>query len=190
MFYKRLLPILQPKTPALRLIRPTLAVLVMLLLVPTGSNVGKAEMLPAREAVPSMLSPIVDEAGNGFTMKQLAEGPVLLNFWATWCAPCVAELPALSRAAAALADDGVTVVLVSVDRGGAQKAVPFLDRSGVSGVTLGFDQRAKLSREMGVRGLPTTLLLTAGQTDAWRFIGPLEWDDPDVLGMVRGLLDG
>ena len=100
----------------------------------------------------------------------------------------IAELPALSRAAAALADDGVTVLLVSIDRGGAKKAMPFLQTHGVSGVALGFDPKAKLSREIGVRGLPTTLLLNGGQTDAWRFVGPFEWDEPAMLEIIRGLL--
>jgi len=112
---------------------------------------------------------------------------VLINFWATWCAPCIAELPALSRAAA-LANDDITVLLVSIDRGGAAKAMPFLETHGVTGVQLGFDPKARLSRDMQVRGLPTTILLPAGQDAAWRFVGPFEWDDPDMLGLVRGLV--
>ena len=143
---------------------------------------------PAREDAPAMTAPLVDEAGRAFTMAEFSDGPVLVNFWATWCAPCIAELPALSRAAAALADDGVTVLLVSIDRGGAQKALPFLEEYGVSGVKLGFDPKAKLSRETGVRGLPTTLLLDPGPRSAWRFVGPFEWDEPAMLEMIRGLL--
>ena len=87
-----------------------------------------------------------------------------------------------------MADDGVTVLLVSIDRGGAQKALPFIEEYGVSGVKLGFDPKAKLSRETGVRGLPTTLLLDPGPRSAWRFVGPFEWDEPAMLGIIRGLL--
>ena len=74
------------------------------------------------------------------------------------------------------------------DRGGAAKAMPFLDTHGVTGVSLGFDPKARLSREMRVRGLPTTFLLPAGQDAAWRFVGPFEWDDRDMLDLVRRLL--
>jgi len=188
MFYRRLLPILQPKTPVLRTTARALFGLTMLLALPVAGMAEGVPEAPAREAAPPMTTPLVDETGAAFTMADLREGPVLVNFWATWCAPCIAELPALSRAAAALADDGVTVLLVSIDRGGAGKAAPFLATHGVSGARLGFDPKAKLSREMGVRGLPTTLLLAAGQSVAWRFVGPFEWDEPAMLEMIRGLL--
>ena len=166
MFYRRLLPILQPKTRAWSVPAQALLGLAMLLAVPLAGAADTAPAPPAREAAPPMLSQIVDETGAAYTMAEMQGGPVLVNFWATWCAPCIAELPALSRAATALADDGVTVLLVSIDRGGAARA----------------------PRETGVRGLPTTLLLDSAQGSAWRFIGPFEWDDPAMLGVIRRLL--
>ena len=126
--------------------------------------------------------------GGTISLSKWAGRPLLINFWATWCAPCIAELPALSRAAAALAGDGITVLLVSIDRGGAAKAMTFLKEHGVTGVKLGFDPKARLSREMKVRGLPTTLFLPAGQDAAWRFVGPFEWDDQAMLDLLRGFL--
>ena len=151
---------------------------------------GTAEV-PPREPAPTVTSPIMDEAGAEIRIADFAGRPLLINFWATWCAPCIAELPALGRAAAALADDGVTVLLVSIDRGGAKKALPFLETHGVAAVenvTFGFDPRAKLSREMEVLGLPTSFVLPPGQRAAWRFVGPFEWDEPEMLEMVRKLV--
>ena len=102
---------------------------------------------PPREAAPDITNPSTDEPGAAITIADFAGRPLLINFWATWCAPCIAELPALSRAAAALSGDEVTVLLVSIDRGGAAKAMSFLDTNGVTGVSLGFDPKARLSRE-------------------------------------------
>ena len=194
MSYRRLLSILQPKSLALAplLMLPILLLFTLLAAGPPSlaAAVGTGEV-PPREAAPIIASPISDETGNSISIADFAGQPVLINFWATWCAPCIAELPALSRAAAALAGDGVTVLLVSIDRGGAAKAMPFLDTHGVTGETgmrLGFDPKARLSREMQVRGLPTTILLSAAQDSAWRFVGPFEWDDEAMLTLVRQLL--
>ena len=184
MFYRRLLSILQPKS------RVTMRLACAVLLIGVSPVLGAADV-PAREDVPMMTSPLVDESGAAFAMADLGDGPVLLNFWASWCAPCIAELPALGRAAAALADDGVTILLVSIDRGGANKALPFLETHGVAAarnMKFGFDPRAKLTREMGVRGLPTSFVLPSGQQAAWRFVGPFEWDELEMLEMIRALV--
>ena len=191
MSYRRLLSILQPKTPVLVPRSPALALLLFLVLataVPSLTGASGTPEAPPRESPPDLTSPITDETGAEIGIADFGGRPLLINVWATWCAPCIAELPALSRAAAALAGDEVTVLLVSIDRGGAAKAMPFLEKYGVTGVRLGFDPKARLSRGMQVRGLPTTILLPAGQDAAWRFVGPFEWDDPAMLTLVRDLL--
>lgn len=135
-----------------------------------------------------MESSITDQDGEALHLADFAGKPVLVNFWATWCAPCIAELPALAQAAAALAANDVTILLVSIDRGGAHKARPFLDQYGAGHLPMGFDPKARLSREMGVRGLPTSFLISADQAKQWEFVGPYEWDQPDMLDQIRALL--
>ena len=182
MSYRRLSFNLQPKRGVFALLLLLFAFLNSAAVVADGAAVA-----PSREDAPPMTSVITDETGAELLMADLAGRTVLVNFWATWCAPCVAELPALSRAAAALAKDDIVVMLVSIDRGGAAKALAFLDRLAVTGVRLGFDPKARLSREVGVRGLPTTLLLTPSQDSAWRFVGPYEWDSDEMLALIREL---
>ena len=145
-------------------------------------------IVPSPAALVPMTSQLSDAKGQAFDLASLAGQPGLINFWATWCAPCVAELPSLARSASALAEDGVTVMLVSIDRGGVSKVMPFLESLGISGPQLGFDPKASLSREMGVRGLPTTILVDADQRNSWSFVGPYDWDNPELLKTLRTIL--
>ena len=139
------------------------------------------------KAAPLMSTVILDENDEDFHLKSLQGQPVLVNFWATWCPPCVAELHALDNAAKQLGED-VTLLLISVDRGGRQKALPFLQSRGITRPLMGFDRKAALSREMGVRGLPTSFLLSADQSQSWTYIGPREWDSALMIAQIRSLL--
>ena len=127
---------------------------------------------------------ILDKDSRPFFIKSFQGRPLLINFWATWCPPCVAELPALDRAAEVLAGI-VSVLLVSVDRGGNTKALPFLSDRGISRPHFAFDPKGALSREMGVRGLPTSFLLSGDQNHIWTYIGPREWDNPAMIAELR-----
>jgi len=150
-------------------------------------GLGTAMTLPEGKAAPSMSTVVLDENDKGFRLESLQGRPVLVNFWATWCPPCVAELPALNNAAKRLGND-LTLLLISVDRGGRQKALPFLQDRGIARPLVGFDPKAALSREMGVRGLPTSFLLSADQSQSWAYVGPREWDSAPMIAEIRSLL--
>lgn len=173
------------------------AVTVMAIGAGIAAASGSDIKAPVQSPVPPMTTSLVDGAGNEFDLSGFAGQPLLVNFWAKWCAPCVVELPALTRMGAELANDGVGVLLISIDRGGAAKAIPFLEKTAGASVTgveiedvvhLGFDPKARLSREMSVKGLPTSFLIDSTQTKSWRFVGPFEWDSPEMLALMRGLL--
>ncbi|MGA0912998.1 MAG: TlpA family protein disulfide reductase [Candidatus Puniceispirillaceae bacterium] len=142
---------------------------------------------PTAASTPPISTSILDKDGEALRLDRFRGTPLLINFWATWCPPCVAELPALDTAAKQLGDD-VTVLLISVDRGGSKKALPFLQDRGISRPEMAFDAKAALSREMGVRGLPTTFLLSADQQQSWAYVGPREWDSAAMIAEIRALL--
>jgi thiol-disulfide isomerase/thioredoxin len=137
---------------------------------------------------PPMTQPVIDEHGKPFTLDSLRGRPLLINFWASWCAPCIAEMASLQIAAEQLKSDGIDVMLISVDRGGVKKALPVLRASGVTTPRLGFDPKAALSREMGVSGLPTSFLLSADQQRCMIYVGPREWHEDQIQAEIRGFV--
>ena len=140
------------------------------------------------QATPPMTQPLTDEDEAVFTLDNLRGQPLLINFWASWCAPCIAELPSLQKAAEQLHPDGIDVLLISLDRGGVKKALPVLRAHGVTTPRLGFDPKAELSREMGVSGLPTSFLLSADQRRYAVYVGPREWHEDDMQAEIRGFV--
>ena len=109
---------------------------------------------------------------------------IVLNFWATWCGPCIQEMPTLERLAARLPVEKFAVIAVSQDRGGASVAKPFLDRIGVRSLPLYFDPNRRLSRDLGVRGLPTTVVIARDGTVVGKLEGIAEWDAKDVVAYL------
>ena len=192
MLYTQLFLNFQPKTEFLANLKLTVrsAVLaifgVCMLIGGSAAASGLPDVTP--QSVPDLKVEIMDMDGQSVTLADYHGAPLLVNFWAIWCPPCVAELPALERAIAPLKAQSVRVLLVSVDRGGAKKAVPFLEKHGVSSPELAFDPKGALSRHLAVRGLPTTFLLSADQTKSWAFVGPFEWDMPQVQQDLQALL--
>lgn len=112
---------------------------------------------------------------------------LLVNVWATWCPPCVKELPALDRLAASLAGEA-TVVALSTDDGGAAVVKPFLDKLGIKRLTPLYDPQARAFQEFPMRGMPTTYLVAADGRVIASLEGATEWDSPEMLAQIRALL--
>lgn len=114
----------------------------------------------------------------------------LLNVWATWCAPCVKEMPALERLQTQLGGSGFGVMALSVDRGGAHQVKPFLEKAGLSRLPIALDQPGAAMQALELRGLPTTLLLDAEGREVARFEGAAEWDAPAMVEEIRKRMNG
>ncbi|MCH8036380.1 MAG: TlpA family protein disulfide reductase [Proteobacteria bacterium] len=113
---------------------------------------------------------------------------VLLNFWATWCAPCIREMPSLDRLQAALEDRGLAVLAVSIDRGGTEVIRPFAERLGLERLGLYHDAKGALFRAFGVTGLPTTFLIDRRGRIVGAYPGPAEWDEPEARALIEHYL--
>ncbi len=149
---------------------------------PRGAIQHFSYTVPSRPVPPT---PFVDAAGAAVSLSDFRGSVVLLNFWATWCAPCVREMPALDRLQAALGGEAFTVLVVSIDRGGAKVAAPFLKRLGVTRLRTHLDPKSKLARAFAIAGLPTSILIDGAGREVGRVQGPAEWDAPEARELIR-----
>ncbi|MBI3709592.1 MAG: TlpA family protein disulfide reductase [Proteobacteria bacterium] len=127
----------------------------------------------------------VDPAGGAHALADFHGRVVLLNFWATWCAPCVEEMPSLDRLQAELGDRDLVVLALSVDRGGYAEVGPFLDRLQVAHLARYLDAKSAAMRAFGVRGLPTSVLIDRQGREVGRLEGPADWHAAAIQAFIR-----
>ncbi len=129
-----------------------------------------------------------DLAGNETGLDAFRGQVVVLNLWATWCAPCREEMPSLDRLQAAFAGEPVRVIALSVDRAGPDRVKAFLDEIGAASLTVYRDPTVKAARTLKVPGLPATLLIDREGREVGRVLGLARWDGEAALAAVRRLL--
>jgi thiol-disulfide isomerase/thioredoxin len=174
---------------------------------PTATSSATPTAQKAETATPSTLAtgemitfvfrktpePIADfkfEDGDG-TVKTLADWKgkvVLLNLWATWCAPCRKEMPALDRLQRELGSEKFEVVALSLDRAGAGPSKKFLDDIKVTNLKLYVESTSKSFTALRTTGLPTTILINADGLEVGRLTGPAEWDSADAKRLIQSVL--
>ena len=117
-----------------------------------------------------------------------AEGkPVLVNIWATWCAPCVKELPTLQAVAAR--SGAPRVIAVSQDMAPRGSVDAFLDRNKLADLEVWHDPKMALSSAAGAEVLPTTILYDAEGREVWRYVGDLDWTGEEARKLLAELPD-
>lgn len=138
-----------------------------------GSRAGSPAPAAAFEAPDGRPARLADFRGR----------PVLVNLWATWCAPCVAEMPALDRLARR-AGDGLVVLTVSQDLEGRRVVDPFFARGQFRRLQPYVDPRNELPLALGAAGLPMSILYDASGREVWRLAGEWDWDGVDPAALA------
>ncbi len=138
--------------------------------------------------IPAPPDVFVDLAGAPVRLADFKGRVVLVNFWATWCPPCIREMPSLDRLQAALKDRDLAVLAVSIDRGGAKVIVPFAERLRLEHLELYHDAKGALFQAFGVTGLPTSFLIDRRGRIVGAYPGPAEWDGPEALALIEHYL--
>lgn len=127
----------------------------------------------------------MDRDGNERTLQDFQGRVVVLNLWATWCAPCRKEMPSLDRLQAELGGDDLEVVALAVDRGDISKITGFYEELGLTNLTIYHDPTAKAGRTLRAPGLPTTLVIDREGNEIGRVLGDAEWDGDDVITLLK-----
>ncbi|MFN4282935.1 MAG: TlpA family protein disulfide reductase [Alphaproteobacteria bacterium] len=130
----------------------------------------------------------LDENGRRLQLSGLKGQVALVNFWATWCAPCVAEMAALDRLQGQLRGDGLVVLALSQDRAGIALVEPFYKKLDLRELAMRFDARGEAARAFGVRELPVTVLIDRNGRELGRLSGPAEWDSDAAKALIRAAL--
>jgi thiol-disulfide isomerase/thioredoxin len=126
----------------------------------------------------------LDETGQATDLTRFKGKVTLVNLWATWCQPCIKEMPSLERLMTQRESEHFTVATISEDAKGAAAVEPFFAKNGLAGLPRFVDPELALSQAFKVDGLPTTLLLDAEGREIGRFEGPAEWDGPEALRLI------
>jgi thiol-disulfide isomerase/thioredoxin len=138
---------------------------------------------------PAPATPLTLADGREITLAAFQGRVVLLNFWATWCAPCVREMPSLDRLQAKLKDEGLEVVAVSQDLAGLELVAPFFERLKLRNLAIYLDGAGALAKALGIAGLPTTLLIDREGLVLGGLEGPAEWDSDEATALIRHYLE-
>ena len=129
------------------------------------------------------------EDGQEMSLADYAGQITVVNFWATWCAPCRAEMPGLSSLQTKFSDDTVSVVTIATGRNPRPAMEQFFQEIEVDNLPLHADPRSTLARDMGVLGLPITVILDRDGFEIARLQGDAEWDSESAVNILTAIND-
>lgn len=130
---------------------------------------------------------LADGAGTA-TLADYQGKIVLLNFWATWCAPCRKEMPMLSELQEEFGGEDFEVLTLASGRNIPARIIAFFDEIGVDNLPRHQDPKLAVAREMGVLGLPVTVLINPEGREIGRLIGDAEWNSDSAKAIIAALL--
>lgn len=158
-------------------------------LPPTKGGLEAFEWLDTPQLPENTVS-FQNAAGEEVTLSSFKGQVVLLNLWATWCTPCLAELPSLDRLAARFKGKNFRVVAINLDREGKADPAAFFARLGIKELELYRDKSTRVSFLVGAPGLPTSILYDAQGCELGLLAGDAEWDSGQAHELITHVLQG
>lgn len=172
-----------PKTQADRALKVLMLVTFAAFLF-TISDVFHERIVQAGERAPSFR--LQTDSGRTITPSEFGGKLLVLNFWATWCPPCVEEFPSLDAFARQMTDSGVVVLGVSVDKN--EAAYKNFLRQAQPGFLTARDSDANISSDYGTFRWPETYVINREGRVVRKYIGPETWTDPRIVNDIKSLL--
>ena len=158
---------------------------------PTVGNDGKKYVIDRSKAgseLPDFI--FADAQGANVTLENFKGKPILVNLWATWCGPCVAEMPQLDRIAGDYAKDELQVLTISQDSMGADKVLPFFEAKDFKHIQPWLDPENQFGFHYGGGVLPASILYTADGKEVARISGALDWESDEAKALLEETIDG
>ena len=128
-----------------------------------------------------------DNEGKEISFSDFQDKVLLVNFWATWCAPCIKEMPSLDRLKKKI-NKNFDVIAISVDRDGVKKVKDFFNEYKITNLKKYFDIKNSLAKEMNLIGLPTSFFINKKGDLIGYFQGDMEWDNDTVIEFINYLI--
>jgi thiol-disulfide isomerase/thioredoxin len=151
-----------------------------------------AALSPAKSPIPLTGLTFRDSDGKDRTLADWKDKTVLLNLWATWCAPCKKEMPALDELQKTLGGPDFEVVAVNIDTRNPDKAKAWLTETGIASLRYYADNSARIFQELKEKGrafgMPTTILIDRNGCEVATLAGPAEWASPDAVRFIQAAL--
>lgn len=155
---------------------------------PAGTGLEKLVHVKPPKELPDVA--FTDASGAEHKLAEWKGKVVLVNLWATWCAPCKKEMPSLNRLQAKLGGADFTVLPISLDRGGPDKPSKYLSASKLDNLGLYLDGANALLQTLAAPGLPLSVLLDREGREIARMAGPAEWDSAEAETIIRDAIAG
>ncbi len=146
---------------------------------------GGLAKLVQTEPTPVPATTFTDPDGGTHSLADWKGKVVLLNFWATWCAPCREEMPLLDALQAEMGGEDFEVLAIAAGHNLPPAVKKFLDEEGITHLPVRLDPRQQLAREMGVMGMPVTILIDRDGNEVARLIGGADWSSDTAKELIR-----
>ncbi len=168
-----------------------LLLIVLLVVIGGGayiySNLPSTTAVVAGDVAPDFT--LEDTKGNKFTLSELRGKIVMVNFWATWCPPCIEEMPSMERLNKFMAEEDFVMLAINTEKNGRTVVPDFLKKTPYDFPIL-YDDQVTVQQQYGVYKFPESFIVGKDGTVVEKIIGPLDWSSPKTVAYLKGLAKG